>query len=46
MGRDKKNRGGQIHFALVKRLGEMHRENGWTTAVAEDAIRAAMAVLG
>jgi 3-dehydroquinate synthase len=45
MGRDKKNRGGQIHFALVKRLGEMHRENGWTTAVAEDAIRAAMAVL-
>ena len=46
MARDKKNRGGQIHFALVKGLGEMHRENGWTTAVAEVEIRAAMAVLG
>lgn len=44
MGSDKKNRGGQIHFALAARLGEMHRENGWTTAVPEEAIRAAMAV--
>ena len=33
-------------MALVNGVGEMHRENGWTTAVAEDEIRAAMAVLG
>ena len=45
MGRDKKNRSGQIHFALVRQLGEMHRDNGWTTAVPEEAIRAAIAVL-
>ena len=43
MGIDKKNRGGQIHFALAGRLGEMHRANGWTRAVPEAAIRAAMA---
>jgi 3-dehydroquinate synthase len=45
MTSDKKNRGGQIHFALAERLGEMHRKNGWTTAVPAEAIRAAMAVL-
>jgi 3-dehydroquinate synthase len=45
MGSDKKNRGGQIHFALATRLGEMHRENGWTTAVPAEAIRVALAVL-
>lgn len=45
MGNDKKNRSGLIHFALATRLGEMHRENGWTTAVPADAIRAAMEVL-
>jgi 3-dehydroquinate synthase len=45
MGSDKKNRGGQIHFALATQLGEMYRENGWTTAVPEAAIRAAIAAL-
>jgi 3-dehydroquinate synthase len=45
MGSDKKNRAGEIHFALPVRLGEMHRENGWTTAVPSAAIGAAIAVL-
>jgi hypothetical protein len=45
MGADKKNRGGQIHFALPEGIGAMHREHGWTTAVPARAIEAAMAVL-
>jgi 3-dehydroquinate synthetase len=45
MSTDKKNRGGQIHFALAERLGEMHRKDGWTTAVPAEAIQAAIAVL-
>lgn len=45
MGSDKKNRGGQIHFALASRLGEMHREDGWTTAVPAQAIQAAIAAV-
>lgn len=45
MAADKKNRSGQIRFALAKQLGEMHRENGWTTPVPAEAIRAAMAAL-
>lgn len=36
---DKKNRGGQIHFALPATLGRMHRLNGWTTAVPDSAIQ-------
>jgi 3-dehydroquinate synthase len=36
---DKKNRGGQIHFALPATLGRMHQLNGWTTAVPETAIQ-------
>jgi 3-dehydroquinate synthase len=36
---DKKNRGGQIHFALPATLGRMHQYQGWTTAVPETAIR-------
>ena len=42
MATDKKNRSGQIHFALARQLGEMHSENGWTTPVPAEAIRAAM----
>lgn len=45
MATDKKNRAGQIHFALASQLGEMHRGNGWTTPVPADAIRAALTAL-
>lgn len=45
MATDKKNRSGQIHFALPTRLGEMNPVDGWTTAVAAEAIRAAVATL-
>jgi 3-dehydroquinate synthase len=45
MATDKKNRTGQIHFALARQLGEMHRENGWTTPVQAEAIGAAIAAL-
>jgi 3-dehydroquinate synthase len=41
---DKKNRGGQIHFALPATLGAMHRLNGWTTAVPNAAIRRVLAL--
>jgi len=46
MTRDKKNREGNIHFALVVEPGEMHRVGGWTTAVPVDLIRAALASIG
>jgi 3-dehydroquinate synthase len=45
MSADKKNRGGQIHFALAEELGRIHHPNGWTTPVPEAAIRLAMGVL-
>lgn len=45
MASDKKNRGSRVHFALPQGLGEMHCEQGWTTAVPAEAIRAAMAVV-
>jgi 3-dehydroquinate synthase len=45
MATDKKNRGGQIHFALASQVGEMHRENGWTTPAPAEAIRAAIMTL-
>ena len=45
MSADKKNRGGQIHFALAAQLGEMHRGAGWTTPVPAEAIQAAIAAL-
>jgi 3-dehydroquinate synthase len=40
---DKKNRAGQIHFALPATLGRMHQSNGWTTAVPDSAIRRVLA---
>ena len=46
MASDKKNRSGQIHFALVSGVGGMHAGNGWTTPVPEAAIRSALAALG
>ena len=45
MATDKKNRGGQVHFVLPTKLGEMNHVNGWTTPVAMEAIRAAVATL-
>lgn len=45
MAVDKKNRGGQVHFALPRQMGEMHQENGWTTPVRVEAIGAALAAL-
>ena len=45
MATDKKNRSGQIHFALPTQLGQMYREDGWTTPVAAEAIQAAMTAL-
>jgi 3-dehydroquinate synthase len=42
MASDKKNRSGQIHFALPSAIGEMHRDRGWTTPVPEAAIRSAL----
>jgi 3-dehydroquinate synthase len=45
MATDKKNRSGQVHFALVRKVGEMHRDEGWTTPVSGEAIDAALATL-
>jgi len=45
MAVDKKNRAGQVHFALPRQMGEMHQENGWTTPVKVAAIGAAVAAL-
>jgi 3-dehydroquinate synthase len=45
MSMDKKNRGREIHFALVRSLGEMHRPNGWTTPVDRDLIGAVLKVI-
>jgi len=41
MHHDKKARGGEVRFALPRRVGEMHADGrgGWTTAVAEQAVR-------
>jgi 3-dehydroquinate synthetase len=41
---DKKNRGGQIHFALPATLGRMHRLNGWSTPVPDTEIRRVLAL--
>ena len=43
MALDKKNKKGEIHFALVARAGEMHRSETWTTAVPAASIEAALA---
>ena len=41
MHRDKKARGGEVRFALPRRVGEMHADagGGWTTPVPEQAVR-------
>jgi 3-dehydroquinate synthase len=45
MAGDKKNRGTQIRFALPSAVGHIHKVDGWTTPVSEDAILAAMSVI-
>jgi 3-dehydroquinate synthase len=42
MGRDKKNRGTEIRFALPRSLGTMGEGPDWTTAASDPAIRAAL----
>lgn len=42
MVRDKKNRAGQIRFALPTRVGRMRRSGEWTTPVSESAILRAL----
>jgi 3-dehydroquinate synthase len=43
MRQDKKNRAGKIHLALPSSVGQMDPTNGWTRAVADDVIGAALA---
>lgn len=45
MAADKKNRSGQIHFALPAQLGKMHHAKGWTTPVRAEDIEAVLATL-
>lgn len=45
MATDKKNREGRIHFALVARVGEIYRANGWTTPVPVATVQAVLKVL-
>jgi 3-dehydroquinate synthase len=45
MSSDKKNRGGQIRFALPSEVGRIHNVDGWTIAVSEDAILEALAAI-
>ncbi len=45
MAIDKKNRNGQVHFALPVQVGEMHQAAGWTTAVEVEAISSAIAAV-
>src|SRR6266516_4352256 len=45
MHHDKKARGGEVRFALPRRVGEMHGDarTGWTTSVSEQALRGLLA---
>jgi len=44
MGHDKKNRGGELRFALPRRIGEMGGDarSGWTVAASAEAVRGAI----
>ena len=46
MARDKKNKKGEVHFALAAAAGEVHRPDGWTTPVPIEQIEQALAVIG
>lgn len=41
MHHDKKRRGDDLHFALPRRIGDMHGDvsTGWTTPISEDIVR-------
>jgi len=41
MRHDKKRRGGELHFALPRRIGAMCGDatTGWTTPISEDTVR-------
>lgn len=45
MRQDKKVRAGEIHFALPRTIGQMHRADGssWTTHVSDDTVRTVLA---
>ncbi len=45
MAGDKKNRGAQIRLALASGVGDIHKVDGWTTPVSEDALARAMWVI-
>jgi 3-dehydroquinate synthase len=45
MGHDKKNREGDIHFALIAEIGRVQRGAGWTTAVPPSVIMRAIEVV-
>lgn len=45
MGRDKKNKKGEVHFALIAAAGEVHRPDGWTTPAPIQQIKEALAVI-
>jgi 3-dehydroquinate synthetase len=45
MSRDKKNKKGQVHFAMIAGAGQMHATEGWTTPVPVRQIEAALAAI-
>jgi 3-dehydroquinate synthase len=45
MGRDKKNRGARIRFALPSALGSMENSDGWTRVAPDSAVRAALGTI-
>jgi 3-dehydroquinate synthase len=45
MSRDKKNRGGEVHCALIQTVGRMHRSAGWSTAVPLPEVAAALGAI-
>lgn len=45
MGVDKKNRGAEIHFALVRQVGKMQQQGSWTLPVDSEVIGPALATI-
>lgn len=45
MSSDKKNRGGEIHCALIQTVGQMHQSGGWSTAVPLPEVAAALGAI-
>jgi len=42
LGADKKSRGGRVRFVLLRRIGEVAHEQGWTHEVGEEVARDAL----